>query len=139
MPAEGSVFDGFTSIIAQDADTHPSYLPESVVSESVNRTFRGGVNRTRPSIRNITIKAGEGQSETIVNDIENGSFQGAYPYRAVKYGSSDGILISVSGVIYFLKITNNFATAYKIIDGNDPGMMHTLFVQGEDRVYIQNG
>ena len=43
MPAEGSVFDGFTSIIAQDADTHPSYLPESVVSESVNRTFRGGI------------------------------------------------------------------------------------------------
>ena len=139
MPAEGSVFDGFTSIIAQDADTHPSYLPESVVSESVNRTFRGGINRTRPSIRNIEIVAGSGQSETIVNDIQNGSFQGAYPYRAVKYNSADGILISVSGVIYFLKIVNNLATAYKIIDGNDPGMMHTWFVQAEDRVYIQNG
>jgi hypothetical protein len=139
MPADGSVFDGFTSIIAQDADTHPSYLPESVVSESVNRTFRGGVNRTRPSIRNITIVAGAEQPETIVNDIQNGNFQGAYPYRAVKYNSADGLLLSVSGVIYFLKITNNFATAYKIIDGNDPGMMHTWFVQAEDRVYIQNG
>jgi len=139
MPSEGSVFDGFTSIIAQDADTHPSYLPESVVSESVNRTFRGGINRTRPSIRNIVIKAGDGQPATIVNDIENGNFQGAYPYRRTKYESADGILLSVSGVIYFLKITNNFATAYKIIDGNDPGMMHTFFVQAEDRVYIQNG
>jgi hypothetical protein len=139
MPAEGSVFDGFTSIIAQDADTHPSYLPESVVSESVNRTFRGGINRTRPSIRNILIKAGDGQPSTIVNDIQNGNFQGAYPYRRTKYETSDGILLSVSGVIYFLKITNNFATAYKIIDGNDPGMMHTWFVQAEDRVYIQNG
>ena len=69
MPAEGSVFDGFTSIIAQDADTHPSYLPESVVSESVNRTFRGGINRTRPSIRNIPITAGSGQDPIIVNDI----------------------------------------------------------------------
>jgi hypothetical protein len=139
MPAEGSVFDGFTSIIAQDADTHPSYLPESVVAESVNRTFRGGVNRTRPSIRNIKIVAGSNQSGTIVNDIQNGNFQGAYPYRSVKYNSADGILISVSGVIYFLKISNNLATAYKIIDGNDPGMMHTWFVQAEDRVYIQNG
>lgn len=139
MPAEGSVFDGFTSIIAQDADTHPSYLPESVVSESVNRTFRGGINRTRPSIRNIEIVAGSGQSETIVNDIQNGSFQGAYPYRRTKYNSADGLLISVSGVIYFLKIVNNLATAYKIIEGNDPGMMHTFFVQAEDRVYIQNG
>lgn len=139
MPSEGSVFDGFTSIIAQDADTHPSYLPESVVSESVNRTFRGGINRTRTSIRNIVIKAGDGQPSTIVNDIQNGNFQGAYPYRRTKYESADGILLSVSGVIYFLKITNNFATAYKIIDGNDPGMMHTWFVQAEDRVYIQNG
>jgi hypothetical protein len=139
MPVEGSVFDGFTSIIAQDADTHPSYLPESIVSESVNRTFRGGINRTRPSIRNIEIVAGSGQSETIVNDIQNGSFQGAYPYRRTKYNSADGILISVSGTIYFLKIVNNQATAYKIIDGNDPGMMHTWFVQAEDRVYIQNG
>ena len=139
MPAEGSVFDGFTSIIAQDADTHPSYLPESVIAESVNRTFRGGINRTRPSIRNIEIVAGSGQSETIVNDIQNGNFQGAYPYRRTKYNSADGILISVSGIIYFLKIVNNLATAYKIIEGNDPGMMHTWFVQAEDRVYIQNG
>ena len=139
MPTEGSVFDGFTSIVAQDADTHPSYLPESMVSESVNRTFRGGINRTRPSIRNIPIIAGSGESETIVNDIQNGNFQGAYPYRATKYEASDGMLMSVSGVIYFLKIINNQAFAYKIIEGNDPGMMHTWFVQAEDRVYIQNG
>jgi hypothetical protein len=139
MPAEGSVFDGFTSIIAQDADTHPSYLPESVVAESVNRTFRGGINRTRPSIRNIPIIAGDGEAETIVTDILGGSFQGAYPYRATNYRTSDGMLLSVSGVIYFLKIVNNRAFAYKIIEGNDPGMMHTFFVQAEDRAYIQNG
>jgi hypothetical protein len=139
MPAEGSVFDGFTSIVAQDADTHPSYLPESVVSESVNRTFRGGINRTRPSIRNIPIVAGANQPETIVNDILGGSFQGAYPYRATNYRTSDGLLLSVSGIIYFLKIVNNQAYAYKVIEGNDPGMMHTFFVQAEDRAYIQNG
>ena len=139
MPADGSVFDGFTSIVAQDADTHPSYLPPTMVAESVNRTFRGGINRTRPSIRNIRIVAGEGQDEIIVNDIQNGNFQGSYPYRATNLNTNDGILLSVSGVIYFLKIVNNLAYAYKIIEGNDPGMMHTWFVQAEDRVYIQNG
>jgi len=139
MPADGSVFDGFTSIVAQDADTHPSYLPPTMVAESVNRTFRGGINRTRSSIRNVAIVAGEGQEETIVNDIQNGNFQGAYPYRATNLNTNDGILISVSGTIYFLKIINNLAYAYKIIEGNDPGMMHTWFVQAEDRVYIQNG
>ena len=139
MPADGSVFDGFTSIVAQDADTHPSYLPPSMVAESVNRTFRGGINRTRPSIRNIPIVAGEGQPSTIVNDIQNGSFQGSFPYRATNLNTNDGILLSVSGVIYFLKVVNNIAYAYKLIGGNDPGMMHTFFVQAEDRVYIQNG
>jgi hypothetical protein len=139
MPADGSVFDGFTSIVAQDADTHPSYLPPSMVAESVNRTFRGGINRTRPSIRNISIVVGEGQPSTIVNDIQNGSFQGSFPYRATNLNTNDGILLSVSGVIYFLKIVNNIAYAYKLIEGNDPGMMHTWFVQAEDRVYIQNG
>jgi hypothetical protein len=139
MPADGSVFDGFTSIVAQDADTHPSYLPPSMVAESVNRTFRGGINRTRPSIRNIPIVAGEGQDEIIVNDIQNGSFQGSFPYRATNLNTNDGILLSVSGMIYFLKVVNNIAYAYKIIEGNDPGMMHTFFVQAEDRVYIQNG
>jgi hypothetical protein len=139
MPADGSVFDGFTSIVAQDADTHPSYLPPSMVAESVNRTFRGGINRTRPSIRNISIVVGEGQDEIIVNDIQNGSFQGSFPYRATNLNTNDGILLSVSGVIYFLKLVNNIAYAYKLIGGNDPGMMHTFFVQAEDRVYIQNG
>ena len=139
MPADGSVFDGFTSIVAQDADTHPSYLPPTMVAESVNRTFRGGINRTRPSIRNIPILAGEGQTEGIVNDIQNGNFQGSFPYRATNLNTKDGILLSVSGVIYFLVIANNTAYAYKLIEGNDPGMMHTWFVQAEDRVYIQNG
>ena len=139
MPADGSVFDGFTSIIAQDADTHPSYLPPTMVAESVNRTFRGGINRTRPSIRNINIVAGTDQPSTIVNDIQNGNFQGSFAYRAVNYQSTDGLLLSVSGKIYFLKIIGNTAYAYKLIEGNDPGMMHTWFVQAEDRVYIQNG
>ena len=144
MPAEGSVFDGFTSVIAQDAATHPSYLPEMYVAESVNRTFRGGINRTRPSIRNINIVAGTGQPETIVNDIQTGNFQGAYPYRRTTYESADGIVISVAGVIYFLKIVNNVAYAYKlpVADGwtwNDESLMHTFFVQAEDQLYIQNG
>jgi hypothetical protein len=139
MPSEGSVFDGFTSIVAQDADTHPSYLPEFYVAESVNRTFRGGINKTRPSIRNIQIVAADGQPETIVNDIQTGNFQGSYMYRRTKYEANDGIALSVSGVIYFLKIVNNIAYAYKLIDGNDPSMLHTWFVQAEDRLYIQNG
>jgi len=147
MPAEGSVFDGFQSVVAQDADTHPSYLPEFFVAESVNRTFRGGINRTRPAIQNIKILPGKGQQDSIVNDIEVGNFQGAYPYRKVtNEATGDGIIISVAGKIYFLNIIGNVAYAYALtLDPtgaqywNDSSLMHTWFVQAEDRVYIQNG
>lgn len=146
MPTAGSIFDGFTSVVAQDSATHPSYLPEFYVAESVNRTFRGGINRTRPAIRWLELIPGDGQSETIVNDIESGNLQGTYPYRATNYETSDGLLISVSGVIYFIKILNNIGYCYELLrDGttfttwNDPSLMHTFFVQAEDRVYIQNG
>jgi len=147
MPAEGSVFDGFQSIVAQDADTHPSYLPDVFVSESVNRTFRGGINRTRPAIQNIKILPGKGQEDSIVNDIEVGNFQGAYPYRKItNEATGDGIIISVAGKIYFLNIIGNVAYAYALtLDPagaqywNDPSLMHTWFVQAEDRMYIQNG
>ena len=143
MPTEGSVFDGFTSIVAQDADTHPSYLPEFYVAESVNRTFRGGINQTRPSIRNLKIIAGKDQPENIVNDIETGNMQGAYAYRKVTPNAlGDGLVVSVSGKIYFLQIVNNVAYAY-ILPGittwNDPSLMNTWFVQAEDWIYIQNG
>lgn len=146
MPTEGSVFDGFTSIVAQDAATHPSYLPEFYVAESVNRTFRGGINRTRPAIRWLKLYAGEGQPETIVSDIESGNFQGSYPYRSTNYETNDGLLVSVSGVIYFIKIVNNVGYCYALpkdnttlTSWNDPSLLHTWFVQAEDRVYVQNG
>lgn len=135
----GVTFDGFTTIVAQDADTHPSFLPPGYVAESVNRTFRGGINRTRPSIRNINLIPGDGESETIVDDIRQSNFQGAKEYRAVKSTSADGIVCSFGGVIYFIQIVGTEGKVYKLIDGNDPSMMHTWFCQAEDWMYIQNG
>lgn len=146
MASAGSIFDGFTSIVAQDASTHPSYLPEFYVSESVNRTFRGGINRTRPAMRWLELVAGDGEDQNIVNDIQDGNFQGSFAYKSTNYDTNDGMLVSVSGVIYFIKIVNNVGYCYILKrDGttftswNDPGLMHTWFVQAEDRVYIQNG
>lgn len=139
MAIEGSIFDGFTTIVAQDADTHPSFLPPGYVAESVNRSFRGGINRTRPAFNNIELKAGAGQPETIVNDIRTANFQGASEYRSVKSLSPDGIVVSAGGVIYFIQIVGNTGYVYFLIDGNDPTLMHTWFCQAEDWIYIQNG
>ena len=139
MAQDGRVYDGSTLTIGMDAETHPSILPAEFVSSCVNRSFRQGVNATRPPFTEIPITPAYGQDSSILAAFQTGNFQGAWPYRSVKTGSADGFVVSVAGTIYFLSIVNNVGTLYKLIDGNDPTMMHTWFVQAEDWIYIQNG
>jgi len=139
MANDTRVYDGTISTVAMDAETHPSVLPATFVSSCVNRSFRQGVNATRPPFAEIPISIAFGQDPAILNDFQTGNFQGAWPYRSIKTGSSDGFVVSVAGTIYFISIVNNIGTLYKLISGNDPSMMHTWFVQAEDWIYIQNG
>ena len=139
MAQDGRVYDGSTLTIGMDAETHPSVLPAEFVSSCVNRSFRQGVNATRPPFTEIPITPAYGQDPSILTAFQTGNFQGAWPYKAIKTGSLDGFVVSVAGTIYFLSIVNNVGTLYKLIDGNDPTMMHTWFVQAEDWMYIQNG
>jgi len=139
MSGDGRVYDGTTSTVAMDAETNPSVLPPTYVSSCVNRSFRQSVNATRPPFTDLQINVAYGYPASILNDFQTGNFQGAIPYKAVSPDAVDGIICSVAGTIYFLSIVNNVCTLYKLIDGNDPTLMHTWFVQAENWVYIQNG
>ena len=139
MANDTRVYDGTISTIAMDAETHPSVLPATYVASCVNRSFRQGVNSTRPPFTEIKITPAFGQDPAILTDFQTGNFQGAWPYKSIKTESADGFVVSVAGTIYFISIVNNIGTLYKLIDGNDPTMMHTWFVQAEDWMYIQNG
>jgi len=139
MAQDGRVFDGTTATIAMDAETHPSNLPQNYVSSCVNRSFRQGINATRPPFADLQINVAYGYPASTLTDFQTGNFQGAYPYKAVSPSSVDGIICSVAGTIYFLSIVNNVCTLYPLISGNDPTLMHTWFVQAENWVYIQNG
>jgi hypothetical protein len=139
MANDTRVYDGTIATIAMDAETHPSVLPATYVSSCVNRSFRQGVNATRPPFNDLEIKLAFGYDQSILTDFQTGNFQGALAYKGISPGSVDGIICSVAGTIYFLSIVNNVATLYPIISGNDPTLMHTWFVQAENWVYIQNG
>jgi len=139
MAQDGRIYDGSTATIAMDAETHPSILPPNFVSSCVNRSFRQGINSTRPPFTEIPISVAFGQDASILSDFQTGNFQGALPYKSISTESLDGFVVSVAGTIYFLSIVNNIGTLYKLIDGNDPTMMHTWFVQAENWIYIQNG
>jgi len=139
MAQDGRVYDGTIATIAMDAETHPSVLPATYVSSCVNRSFRQGVNATRPPFADLEIKLAYGYPESVLEDFQTGNFQGAYQYKSISPRSVDGIICAVAGTIYFLSIVNNVATLYPIISGNDPTLMHTWFVQAENWVYVQNG
>ena len=139
MANDGRIYDGTTVTVAMDAETHPSNLPPSYVASCVNRSFRQGINSTRPPFADLQINLAYGYPESILTDFQTGNFQGAYPYKGISPGSVDGIICSVAGTIYFLAIVNNVCTLYPLISGNDPTLMHTWFVQAENWVYIQNG
>ena len=139
MANDGRIYDGTTVTVAMDAETHPSNLPPSYVASCVNRSFRQGINSTRPPFADLQINLAYGYPESVLTDFQTGNFQGAYPYKGISPGSVDGIICSVAGTIYFLAIVNNVCTLYPLISGNDPTLMHTWFVQAENWVYIQNG
>jgi hypothetical protein len=139
MANDTRVYDGTVATVAMDAETHPSVLPATYVSSCVNRSFRQGVNATRPPFADLQINLAYGYDQSVLTNFQTGNFQGALPYKSISPGSVDGIICSVAGTIYFLSIVNNVCTLYPIISGNDPTLMHTWFVQAENWVYIQNG
>jgi len=139
MSQDGRVFAGQTLTLACDRDTNPSYLPDGFLSTSVNRAFRSATNATRPPFIELDIQLAFGQDEKILADFKSGNFQGALQYTAVSSIGKDGIICSVAGVIYYISIINGIGYLHKLIEGNDPSMMHTWFVQAENWVYIQNG
>jgi hypothetical protein len=139
MSNDGRIYDGTTTTIAMDAETHPSLLPPNYVSSCVNRSFRKDVNATRPPFSEIQISLPYGYAPSVLTEFQTGNFQGAISYKAISPNSVDGIVCSVAGKIYFISIVNNIGTLYPIFSGNDATLMHAWFVQAENWVYIQNG
>lgn len=139
MAADNRVWDGVESVIAQDAVTHPSFLPPSFNAQSINRAYRGGINKTRPSFLERSFEAAADQPTGMLDRFLYGNFQGSMAYQSIKATSQDGIVCAVGGDIYFIVIQNGRAVVYFLTTGNESNLMHTWFVQAEDWVYIQNG
>jgi hypothetical protein len=138
---DGRLYDTQQLFIAQDAQTDPSFLPPYYVADSVNRSYRGGRNKTRPPWieRKILVNTDDPTPEDTLNLIQRGNFQGCKEYRAVKPGSFDGWVASIAGNIFFFAAQGNYFVAYKIWSENDKYLLHSWFVQAEDQFYIQNG
>jgi hypothetical protein len=130
------VYDGHTVLFGMDADTDPSELPVQAVAKAVNRTFRGGKNRTRPAFNEISL---EFQSDSDRELFQLGNMQGAAWYNRARPGRKEGIVASIAGTIFYIVLVNERGLVYRIFEGNDPKRLHAFFCQAEEWMYIQDG
>ena len=71
MANDTRVYDGTIATIAMDAETHPSVLPATYVASCVNRSFRQGVNATRPPFADLQINLAYGYDQSVLTDFQS--------------------------------------------------------------------
>lgn len=119
-----------------DGDTDPIQLNAAMVAKAVNRRFRGGENRQRPPFREITLDFTNAEDEAL---FRYGNVQGMSEYLKTRAGRKDGVMVSIAGTIFYISLVNENGRVFRIIDGNNPRVMHAFFCQAEEWMYIQDG
>jgi len=71
--------------------------------------------------------------------FEQGAIQGALGYTAVTNGASSGIVVAVADRILFGAVKGSKILFQLVHSGIDPTLLHSWFVQVQDRIYWQNG
>lgn len=136
MAADNRAFDGHVTVFGQDASLEPSLLTPEILAKAVNRSFRGGQNRTRPPFIHKQFVFANAADEHIVRF---GNVQGACAYTKTRAGRVDSLIASIAGNIYRFSLVNEKFVVELIFSGNNAKVMHTWFVQAQDWLYIQNG
>lgn len=125
-----------TRQIGIDESVPPQWLGREFLSGAVNRTFRGAVNSTRPSLsafNNIF------QSLADQDLFRRGCVQGMHAYVTAGTNLSPGILVSVSGTVFFGRIAG-LTIDWTVIDRTGAiNAIEVVFAQAEEQVYWQNG
>lgn len=132
------IYEGHTAILGQDTSTEPTLLAGSFVSRAVNRAFRGGRNNTRPPFWHIPWMETPELDEHM-RILRYGNFQGWMEYKKKRAGRQEGVVVAIAGRLYFLSLVNERMQVEFLIEGNDPKLMHSWFVQAREWVYVQNG
>lgn len=129
-------YDGHTKVLGVDTSSDPSELSSRIVTESVNRAFRGSRNQTRPPFRSMNLTF---ENDTIKEIFERGAISGCLAYNKWKSYSRPYIIVAVNDRILkgaVFGTTVQFSELYK---GVNPDYLHSWFIQVQDRMYWQNG
>lgn len=122
--------------MGQDASVYPVVLPSSYAHKAVNRTFRRGIDSTRPPFQELILYFESDEDEQV---FRYGNVQGTHFYNGIGSGSPSGIVVSIAGSVFFVNVSGVNGYVTKINEGQDREVMHVWFAQGEEQLYWQNG
>lgn len=135
MPAVDPIFDGVEAISSIQGG-NPYLIPHERCSNAINRSFRGDQNETRPPFFGIPLTFEEPEYQTI---FEGGNVQGAFFYTGYPSFLSSYIVVAIANSIFKIRISGRTGHVDRIIDGNNPRLMHVWFAQGYEWLFAQNG
>lgn len=137
MPnAPTNAWEGHGPMLGVDTRTHPATLDSQFSSGAVNRTFRGGQNKTRPPIQAKTLKFATPEDE---QSFKMGGVSAFHPYEKSLKGTQPYIIVVVGEKILKGRIFSNTIELSTLYDLKTPEFMHGWFIQALDRLYYQNG
>lgn len=125
-----------TRQVGIDESVPVQWLQREYVAGAVNRTFRGAVNATRPSFSSFNHLFATIADQDL---FRRGAVQGMHAYVTAGTNLSPGILVSVSGTVFFGRIAGS-SIDWEVIDNTGAiNAIEVTFAQAEEQVYWQNG
>lgn len=130
------IYQGHKGLLGVDTSTDPSTGRIITAFDAVNRSFRGGVNRTRPPFIEADLEFADDACEYA---FYNGNVSGVFGYKQINNQTQPHLIVAVgnsllAGRVYATKIS--FKCIY---DEIDPQWQHSFFVQAEEILVWQNG
>jgi len=147
MATPASIFDGHDALTGMEGG-NPSMISASSCATAVNRSFRGGYNRTRTPFRELTLTFASDEDEQL---FRYGNVQGAFFYQGRPPTTNqiiggevilywpNYIVVSIAGTLFGILLSGKTGTVSKIRSDNNPLLMHTWFEQGYEWLFAQNG
>jgi hypothetical protein len=136
--ARPPIYDGSGRFLGVVGGQHPLDIGKlGGAANAINREFRSGVlSRTRPRTCELRLRFENDEDE---DWFRNGSVQGGISYLKTSRYRSAGIVLAVSGKIFFGRMAGQTIAIKRIFDGMSADVMNIWFVQAEERVYWQDG
>lgn len=129
------IIDGHSGIIGMDESIPCFNSNRGNVAFSVNRSFRGSKNLTRPGLSQLRISFNSDETREL---FEHGAINGVFAYSGWRGVTSTSLMVAVGNALLRGEIQGDEIYFSPIASGLDEIPSMSWFEQVDDRLYWQN-